>query len=96
VVEPGLAGVINDPTSGVTSALKAMTLENVLQTADHLVEKVKAADPNAKRSDIVNSLTLAYCPIVRDNPKIPADLKVPMLDHFSERVYSEAKADGKE
>jgi hypothetical protein len=96
VVQPELAAVINDPKSGITDALKAMTLENILQTTDQIVTKVKAAAPNAQPADIVNGLTLAYCPIVRDDTNVPAPLKVPTLDHFSERVYSELETGGKE
>lgn len=96
VVQPEIAPVINDPKSGITDALKAMTLENVLQTAHEVVEKVKQAAPHASQADIVNSLTLAYCPIVRDDPKVPAGQKVPQLDNFSERVYSELQSNGKE
>lgn len=96
VVQPELASVINDPKSGITDALKAMTLENILQTTDQVVSKVKAAAPKASPADVVNSLTLAYCPIVRDDAKVPANLKVPTLDHFSERVYSSLESNGKE
>lgn len=80
VVQPDIAPVITDPKSGITDALKAMTLENVLQTAEQVVAKVKASAPHAQQADIVNSLTLAYCPIVRDDPKVPAAQKVLQLD----------------
>jgi mono/diheme cytochrome c family protein len=96
VVQPGLAGVINSPSSGINDALRAMSLETVLQTAEKVVSKVKAAVPNAKQADIVNSLTIAYCPVVEQDSKIPAGLKVAALDHFSERVYSVLHSNGKE
>ena len=96
VVQPELAPVINDPKSGINDALRAMTLENVLQTAQSVVQKVKTAAPNAQQADIVNSLTLAYCPIIQADANVPANQKVAQLDHFSERVYSEVKTGGKE
>lgn len=96
VVQPELAGFINDPKNGVDQALQSMTKENVLQTAESIVAKVKAAAPQAKRADIVNSLTLAYCPIVRDNAKVPGNMKVSTLDNFSDRVYSVVKSHGNE
>jgi mono/diheme cytochrome c family protein len=96
VVQPGLAAVINDPKNGIDDALRAMTLGTVLQTAGQVVAKVKAADPHADRADIVNSLTIAYCPIVEKDANIPANMKVPALDGFSERVYSELLTNGKE
>ncbi len=96
VVQPDLAAVINDPKSGVTDALKAMTVDTVLQTAEKVVATVKTAVPQAKQADIVNSLTIAYCPVVEADGKIPADMKVAALDHFSERVYSELRSGGRE
>jgi mono/diheme cytochrome c family protein len=96
VVQPGLASVINDPNSGINDALRSMTLETVLQTAEKVVSKVKAAAPDAKQDDIVNSLTIAYCPVVEHDPRIPANMKVPALDHFSERVYSVLRTNGQE
>ncbi|WP_428486085.1 c-type cytochrome [Rhodopila sp.] len=96
VVQPDLARVINDPKSGIMDALRSMTLENVLQTAGQVVSKVKAAAPQAKRADIVNSLTIAYCPIVQANSTVAENQKVAELDNFSERVYSELQTAGKE
>ena len=96
VVQPELAPVIADPKSGITDALKAMTQETVLQTAQTVVQKVKAAAPKAQQSDIVNSLTIAYCPIIKQDANVPAAQKVAQLDQFSERVYSEVKTGGKE
>jgi len=96
VVQPDIAPVINDPKSGIADALRAMTLENVLQTAQKVVSTIKAAAPHAQQADIVNSMTRAYCPIVRDDPKVPANLKVSELDNFSERVYSDLQSNGKE
>jgi len=96
VVQPDLAAVIDNPENGVTDALRAMTVDTVLQTAEKLVAKVKAAVPQAKQADIVNSLTIAYCPIVEADGRIPAGMKVAALDHFSERVYSELHSGGRE
>ncbi len=96
IVQPQLAPVINDPKNGITDALRAMNQDTVLQTAKEIVSKVKSAVPDAKQADIVNSLTIAYCPIVEKDSRIPVNLKVPMLDHFSERVYSELKSNEKE
>ena len=96
LVQPDLAAAIQDPKSGVTAALTAMTLGNMLQTIDQILPKVKAAAPNARQNDIVNSLTIAYCPIVEHNATLAADMRVPQLDQFSERVYSELRTNGNE
>jgi len=96
IAQPDLARVIDDPKSGIIDDLRSMTLETVLQTAQKIVATIKSADPKAKQADIVNSLTIAYCPVVEKDPKIPANLKVPALDRFSERVYTELRMNGHE
>lgn len=48
--------------------------------------------PQAKQANIVNSLTIAYCPIAEADARVPADMKVAALDHFGERVYSELRS----
>jgi hypothetical protein len=60
------------------------------------VPKIKAAAPHAAQADIVNGLTLAYCPIIRQDTNVPEQQKVTLLDQFSERLYSYLKSDGKE
>jgi mono/diheme cytochrome c family protein len=91
-----VAAAISDPKNGVQDKLRAMTAATVLQTAEAVVPKVKAAAPKATQADIVNGLTLAYCPIVRQDANLPEPLKISQLDEFSERVYSELKGNGKE
>jgi mono/diheme cytochrome c family protein len=95
LAQPGLAAVINDPKNGVDAALRSMTWATLVPTAEQLVAKLKQAAPQAKQDDIVNSLTIAYCPVVESDPKISAKLKVATLDHFSERVYTELRDNGK-
>jgi mono/diheme cytochrome c family protein len=94
--QPGVAAAVADPKSGIADALKAMTLDTVLQTAQTVVGKVRAAVPAAKRADVVNGLTAAYCPVVQQDDRVAAPLKVAMLDTFSERVYSVLGSNGKE
>ena len=96
IAQPKLAAVIADPNNGITPALTSMTLGNMLQTIGQILRKVKAAAPDAKQDDIVNSLTIAYCPIIVHAANVPANLKVAQLDHFSERVYSELQTNGNE
>ncbi len=95
VVQPELAAAINNPKLGINDALRSMTLPTLLTTADHLVTQLKTAAPGVKPDDIVNGLTIAYCPIVEQDKAVPANLKVAMLDHFSERVYTELRDNGK-
>jgi len=90
-----VAAAISDPKNGIPDKLLAMTAATVLQTAEAIVPKVKAAVLHASLAEIVNGLTLAYCPIVRQDTSIPEPLKVTQLDEFSERVYSELNSNGK-
>ena len=91
-----VATAISDPKNGIADTLHAMTPATVLQTAEAVAAKVKAAAPHAAQADIVNGLTLAYCPIVRQDANIPEPQKITQLDEFSERVYSELNSNGKE
>ncbi len=92
----GIAATIADPKTGVTDQLRAVTQANMLQTIQQILPKVEAAAPQAKPADIVNGLTVAWCPIVAADAQIPGSLKVPLLDQFSDRVYSELRTGGKE
>jgi hypothetical protein len=96
LVQPKLGPLVADPSSGIEAALKAMTLATVQQTADAISAKVKSAAPDVSRADVVNGITIAYCPVLEKDPNVPADLKVAMLGHFSERLYSALKTNGKE
>ena len=93
---PEIAAAVADPKTGIADSLRAMNQANVLQTAEQIVPKVKAAAPNAGQADIVNGLTLAYCPIIRHDGQLPEAQKITQLDQFSQRVYSELKTNGKD
>ena len=95
VADEALWNAISDPSSGITQMLHDMTLETMLPTVDKIVAKVKSLAPQAKQADIVNSLTIAYCPIVAQNDKISGDQKVWDLTHFSVRVYTQLTTSGK-
>jgi mono/diheme cytochrome c family protein len=91
VVEPGLAHYVATPQ--VQQELQKLTLVNVLQTAAELEEGAHKAVPNAKQADIINSLTIAYCPIVKaGSGTLPQ--KVEMLDEFAERLYTQLNTHG--
>jgi mono/diheme cytochrome c family protein len=89
------AGVIATPA--VQNLLKSTTEENVLQNATALIGKVRAAAPKATQADIINSLTLAYCPIVAANTTLTTQAqKSEALDEFAERVYTQIAANGRD
>ena len=95
IADPELSKVVSDPSSGIMETLKGMTQVTLLPDVDKIVAKVKAAAPQAKQADIVNSLTIAYCPIVAQNAKLNPDQKLWDLTHFSERVYTQLTTGGK-
>jgi mono/diheme cytochrome c family protein len=79
---------ISNPKSGIIQLLTAMTRTDMLNRIDPIVAKAKAAAPGAGRAELVNNLTAAYCPIVRQDPEISADRKADQLATFSQLVYS--------
>jgi mono/diheme cytochrome c family protein len=94
--QPDIAGVVNDPKSGISDALHGLTLVNVEQTAEQIVPKVKAAAPHAQQADIVNSLTAAYCPLIKQDAQVQGAQKVVLFNNFSDQVYSVLTSKGKE
>ncbi len=82
--------------NGIPDMMKGITLVNMVPTVDQIIAKVKASAPKAPQADIVNSLTIAYCPIIAADPKVPAPQKVVQLDQFGERVYTQLMSHGQE
>ncbi len=95
IAQPDLWKVVSDPSSGIAQTLKGMTLQTILPDVNKIIAKVKAGAPNASQEDIVNSLTIAYCPIVAQNGQLNPDQKIWELTHFSERVYTQLTTGGK-
>jgi mono/diheme cytochrome c family protein len=77
----------------VQSALHQLTLQNILYKADDVINLVHKAAPQAKQADIINALTIAYCPIVQAGQGTVPE-KVEMLDEFSERLYTQINTHG--
>jgi mono/diheme cytochrome c family protein len=94
--QPGIAAAVADPKSGIGDALKGLTLANVEQTAEEIVPKLKAAAPHAQQADIVNALTYAYCPVIKQDAQVTGAQKVIQYNNFSDQVYSVLKTNGKE
>ena len=95
ISQPDIAAAVADPKTGIQAALHAMTEATILQTVEQIVPKLKAAAPKAQPADIINGLTLAYCPIVRQQADLPQPRKAFQIGQFSERVYSELQSNGK-
>jgi cytochrome c553 len=95
IADKQTAGVIATPE--VQGLLKSTTEENVLQNATALIAKVRAAAPKAAQADIINSLTLAYCPVVAANQRLTTQAqRSEALDEFAERVYTQIASNGQD
>jgi mono/diheme cytochrome c family protein len=78
---------IADAKNGIAKLLTAMTPTDMLNKIDPIIAKAKAAAPGAGRAELVNNLTAAYCPIVKQDPKMSAANKADALVKFSQLVY---------
>ena len=93
IAEGDTAKVIAQPD--VQKILASTDDQNILANAEQLIVKVRAGAPNAKQADIINSLTLGYCPVVAANKSLTTQgQRAEMLDEFSERVYTEIASQG--
>jgi mono/diheme cytochrome c family protein len=95
VADPGLAKVIGEAEAQAT--LKSTSLENILQNTEKLIMLVHQGDPKAQQADIINALTLGYCPMVAADKTLPTQAqKSEALDEFAERVYTQLVSNGRD
>jgi len=81
--------VLADSSNGIVQAMHDMTLATVLPTVDTILSKVKSAAPDLKQEQIVNGLTVAYCPILAADDRVRPGSKSWQLGNFSARVYTQ-------
>ena len=95
IADHATAGVIG--SAQAQGILKSTNEVNLLANTDKLIELVKRAAPKAPQADIINSLTLGYCPVVASNTSLttPAQ-KSEALDEFAERVYTQIVSNGRD
>ena len=95
IADPALAKVIASPDA--QAVLTKTNDENVLENAETLIGKVRPGDPKAKQADIINGLTLGYCPVVAANTSLATSAqKSELLDEFAERVYTQIMSKGQD
>jgi mono/diheme cytochrome c family protein len=94
VAQADMAKIVADPA--IQKLLQQTNTENLLQTANQLIAKVKAAGPQIAQADIVNSLTIAYCPVVESRATQTKDLDLVQLNQFAARVYTQISQKGKD
>jgi mono/diheme cytochrome c family protein len=93
IADAAMSKVIAEPD--VQQILAKTYDQNVLENANTLLRKVKAGVPQAKQADIINALTLGYCPVVAGNTSLTTTpQKSQMLDEFAVRLYTEATNKG--
>ena len=95
IAESDTARVIAQPD--VQTILAGTTQENVLANAEAAIQKVKAGAPNASQADIINSLTIGYCPTVMGDKSLETSAqKSQALDGFALRVYTDLASKGQD
>ena len=82
-----MAQIVADPS--VQTLLQGTTESNVSQNVDQLIAKVRAVNPHIAQADIVNSLTIAYCPIIERGTALNPGQRLAQLNQFGERVYTQ-------
>ena len=82
------AAALSDPNSGIVAALRAITPDTMLNRIGDIVVKAKAALPKAARADLVNDLTAAYCPVLKQDKAVAPERRPQQLAEFSQLVYS--------
>ena len=81
----------------VAKILAGTTQENSLANAEALIKRVKAGAPKATQADIINSLTLGYCPVVMADKSLETAVqKSQARDGFAERVYTDLASNGQD
>ena len=77
--------------------LQETTQQNSLANAEVLIRQVQAGAPKASQADIINSLTIAYCPVVMADKTLGGPVqKSEALDGFAERVYTDIVTKGQD
>jgi mono/diheme cytochrome c family protein len=93
LAQQDMAKIVADPA--VQTLLQGTNPETMLQNVNQLIQKVKSAGPKIAQADIVNSLTIAYCPIVQKESALNAGQRLEQLNQFGERVYTQLTQNGK-
>jgi hypothetical protein len=94
VAQADMAKIITDPAT--QKLLQEANAGNLVQTANQLVTKVRAAGPKIDQADIVNSLTIAYCPIAKTKATQNAGQGLVQLNQFAAQLYTQVSQKGKD
>ena len=95
LAESDTARVVAEPETA--AILAKTTQENSLANAEALIKRVKAGAPKASQADVINSLTIGYCPVVMADKSLETPVqKSQALDGFAERVYTDLVSKGQD
>jgi mono/diheme cytochrome c family protein len=89
LTQPDIEKAVSAPDSPIAAQLKAITDANLLQTADAIIPKLKAAAPHAQKADLVNGLTTAYCPMLMADTGLTEPQRAARLGSFAEILYGQ-------
>jgi mono/diheme cytochrome c family protein len=81
-------GALADSKGSITPLLAGLTDVNMLNRIGAIVAKAKATDPHPDRAELVNTLTAAYCPVLKQDAAVAPERKPEQLATFSQLVYS--------
>lgn len=87
---PAVARLLADSNQHLATQLGQVSEAQMYPQTQQLVASLKKLAPKAARADLINGLTAAYCPIVRDDAQLDANAKALKLGHFSQLVYTAA------
>ncbi len=84
-------------TPAVQKILASTTQQNSLANAEALIKAVHGGAPHATQADIINSLTLGYCPVVQADTSLASQAqKSQAMGGFAERVYTDLATQGQD
>jgi mono/diheme cytochrome c family protein len=89
IADPNLSKLVD----GVKDQLKGVDMNNMLPRIDAILPKLRTS--GVADDDLVNALTLAYCPVVMDDSTTSPAQRATLLGNFSVLVYGQIKNGGK-
>ena len=88
----GQKAVVDKANAEAQDLLQSTRNDNLAAAVGQLVPRMKAALPDASPADIVNGLTVAFCPSVEKQTGLSLGQKRELLDMFSQLAYTQAVA----
>jgi mono/diheme cytochrome c family protein len=84
----------SDLAKAVSPMLQDVTEANMLERADKILPKARAAAPKLDKADLVNGLTAAYCPVVYGTSGLTQEQRASRLGSFAQVIYGQLTPSG--